>query len=42
MKNTQKLFYSSLKDDYQPESYFDVLQNNEIRKQQDSNLITIN
>ena len=29
IKNTRKLsFYSSLKDNYQPESYFDVLQNN--------------
>ena len=25
-------FYNSLKDDYQPESYIDVLQNKEIRK----------
>ena len=33
-KNTHKLsFYSSLKENYQPESYFDVLQNKEIRKQ---------
>ena len=34
IKNTRKLsFYSSLKENYQPESYFDVLQNKEIRKQ---------
>ena len=34
IKNNNKLsFYSSLKDNYQPESYFNVLQNKEIRKQ---------
>ena len=34
IKNTCKLsFYSSLKENYQPQSYFDVLQNKEIRKQ---------
>ena len=34
IKNTHKLsFYSSLKENYQPESFFDVLQNKEIGKQ---------